>query len=370
MDIWQAAVDRIDRNQDFVLATILAVKGSSPRHVGTRFLVASDGTTVGTIGGGLFEAQVQEIALEALKARVSRHVDFSFTGADDKSTQMICGGNAEVLVEFVDSADEVNRMIYRSVADATRGRRTALFYTPLSIPLGQDKPGPLEHILVTEEGAIVGGFPGDATAISVTPEKRFLKPAQAMCVTGVDCPVFLEWLRPSATVHIFGGGHVGVCVAHLASYCHFRVMVIDDRPEFITPDRFPDADERMAVESFSEAFSRIPMDSDSFVVIVTRGHSHDKTCLGEALKTSAGYIGMIGSKRKNAIILQALLMEGFTRDDLARVHAPIGIPIGGETPEEIGVSIVGQMIQVRDRSDRLRKLGGDSGGRGPCASGA
>ena len=99
------------------------------------------------------------------------------------------------------------------------------------------------------------------------------------------------------------------------------------------------------------------MDEDSYVVIVTRGHSHDRIALAEALKTKARYIGVIGSRRKHEIVFQALLGQGFTREDIGRVHAPIGVPIGGETPEEIGVSIVAQMIQIRNRKDQLKHLG-------------
>ena len=111
------------------------------------------------------------------------------------------------------------------------------------------------------------------------------------------------------------------------------------------------------LESFEDPFAGLPVDRDSYVIIVTRGHSHDRTVLGKALRTDAGYIGMIGSKRKNHLIFQGLLLEGFTHEDLQRVHAPIGIPIGGETPEEIAVSIVAEMIQVRDRYEQLKKVG-------------
>jgi xanthine dehydrogenase accessory factor len=149
---------------------------------------------------------------------------------------------------------------------------------------------------------------------------------------------------------------VGASVSHLASFVHFRVVVLDDRSEYVSEERFPDSDQRIVLESFEDAFGGLPVDRDSYVVIVTRGHSHDRTILGQALRTDAGYIGMIGSKRKNHLIFQGLLLEGFTHDDLQRVSAPIGIPIGGETPEEIAVSIVAQMIQVRDRYEQLKKV--------------
>ena len=149
---------------------------------------------------------------------------------------------------------------------------------------------------------------------------------------------------------------MGECVAHMAAYVDFRVVILDDRAEFASVERIPDADNIVVVESFDRGVHELGIDEDGYVVIVTRGHAHDKTVLAEALKTEAGYIGMIGSRRKTGLIYKALLEEGFNREDLERVHAPIGLPIGGETPQEIAVSIIAEMIQIRNRKDRLKSL--------------
>jgi xanthine dehydrogenase accessory factor len=145
-------------------------------------------------------------------------------------------------------------------------------------------------------------------------------------------------------------------VAYLASYVDFKVVLVDDREEFASPKKVPEADQ-IHVIGFQDASSHLLLDEDSYVVIVTRGHAHDKTVLAQALRTNAGYIGMIGSRRKIKLIFESLLTEGFTREDLQRVHAPIGLPIGGETPQEIGMSIVAQMVELRNRKDSFRKLG-------------
>jgi xanthine dehydrogenase accessory factor len=209
---------------------------------------------------------------------------------------------------------------------------------------------------VDGRGLRIGGFSNDEAAWRAMPEARLLKPTQLLKVAGSEHPVFLEWLRPTSTAYIFGAGHVGACVAHLASYVNFKVVIVDDREEFACSTNVPEADQIHVVD-FQNASSRLVLDEDSYVVIVTRGHAHDKTVLTQALRTNAEYIGMIGSRRKIKLIFESLLMEGFTRDDLQRVHAPIGLPIGGETPQEIGVSIVAQMIELRNRKDALRKLG-------------
>ena len=125
-----------------------------------------------------------------------------------------------------------------------------------------------------------------------------------------------------------------------------RVAAVDDRPEFADQTRFPGAKE-VLIEPFEGVMEKLPINESAYVVIVTRGHIHDKIVLGQALKTEAKYVGMIGSRRKRDIIYQKLLEEGFTKKDIDRVYSPIGLDIGAETPEEIAVSIVAELIKVR-----------------------
>jgi len=351
--IWREALEEFQQGRNFVLASILDVQGSSPRHVGTRFLIRQDGSIVGTIGGGLFEAEVQRLAASVLESRTAHRAVFSFKGKDHQSSQMICGGDADVLLEFVDAKDKVTEEIVGRLVNMGTNRTAGYLFTQVSIPPNDQITGSLGHLLLEENGARIGRIGNEEAVLKALPEPRFLKPSQMLEVRGLDYPVFLEWLRPRGTAYIFGGGHVGACVAHLASYVNFRVVVLDDRDEFASLERTPDADEVIVLHSFQDAFANLTIDEDSYVVIVTRGHSHDRLSLAQALKTNAGYIGVIGSQRKHNIVFQALLNEGFTQEDLQRVRAPIGVPIGGETPEEIGISIVAEMVRVRNEKERL-----------------
>ncbi len=347
--IWSAAKEEIEKGRNFVLATITDVKGSSPRHVGTRFLVRTDGGIVGTIGGGLFEAQVQEFAKDALGKRESRGLEFSFTGEDTQSVDMICGGSTRVLLEFVDSSNPLNREIYERLLNMAADRDSGLLLTYAQMQPGDS--GSITHLVVDSQGTRTGGFDGDDSALREVPHPRLRKPAQLTDVAGLTYPVFVEWIHPSGAAFIFGAGHVGACVAHLAGYAGFRVVVIDDRSDLANRDGLPDADEIVVTDSFVDCVRDLPIDRDAYIVIVTRGHAHDRTVLAQALDTDAHYIGMIGSKRKNKIIFDALVAEGVAGDQIARVHAPIGLPIGGETPQEIGFSIVAEMIQTRNKRD-------------------
>ena len=351
--IWRAAVEQFGQRKNFVLATILSVEGSSPRHVGTRFIVRQDGVTVGTIGGGLLEADVQKLAMTALEQGTSHRAHFSFKGRDAESKEMICGGSAEVLLEYVDAEDRLREEIFKRLLSMTLDRKPGWLFTYAAMPRGGQ--GDVKHLVIDDSASRLGGFPGDEQALSSILETRLLKPAQVLNLPGWEYPVFLECVRPTGTVYIFGAGHVGECVAHLAAYVNFVVVVLDDRPEFASRERIPAADEAI-VAPFANVFEKLGIDEDSYVVIVTRGHAHDKTVLAQALRTNAGYVGMIGSRRKTQLVYEALLKSGFSREDLQRVHAPIGLPIGGETPQEIAVSIVGEMIQARSRRDALKKL--------------
>jgi xanthine dehydrogenase accessory factor len=163
---------------------------------------------------------------------------------------------------------------------------------------------------------------------------------------GNPVEVLVEPLMAASFLYVFGAGHVSKQIVPLANLVGFHVVVIDDREEFADPGFFPAAKE-IRYLPFEGAVERLAIDEASFVVIVTRGHIHDKTVLAQTLKTGARYIGMIGSTRKRDIIYQKLLEEGFTQQDLDRVHSPIGLDIGAETPEEIAVSIVAELIKTR-----------------------
>ncbi len=357
LSVWKAAVEHFNRRQNFALATILAVNGSSPRHAGTRLLINGTGELVGTIGGGLFEAKVCEYAMEALRSGFSTRIAFSFRGTDVlSSSDMLCGGDADVLIESISAADETQEMIFRSIWDIVSGRTSSYLFTRIDLPIGGKTNAPLHRLLLRDDGAKIGAFQDDHLAIKLAPPVRLMRCAQLLQLPNSESIIYLEWLRPQCTAYIFGAGHVGVCVAQLASFADFRVVLLDDREEFANPKRCPEADEIKILDSFRNALADVEVDNHGYVVIMTRGHTHDRTVLAQALRTPARYIGMIGSRRKTKLIFDGLLKEGYTQADLERVFAPIGVDIGGETPQEIAVSVVAEMISVRNGRSKRQKL--------------
>lgn len=163
---------------------------------------------------------------------------------------------------------------------------------------------------------------------------------------------FTKEMRLESKAIIFGGGHIGQALEPILRNIGFRTFVVDDREEYANRERFPYATEIEVIENFQDPYSRIETDEDSYVVIVTRGHMGDYEVLRETLKRKTGYMGMIGSKGKVANTFEMLLTEGFSQEDLAKIYSPIGLKIGAETPEEIAISIAGEMIRVRAENEK------------------
>ncbi len=158
--------------------------------------------------------------------------------------------------------------------------------------------------------------------------------------------VYIEVIRKAATAIIVGAGHIGLHLTKIAKAVGFEVTIIDDRAEFANPERFPDADKVIAAD-VADTLANLPIDDDTYVVLVTRGHKHDEIALRQVVNSNAAYIGMIGSRTRVRTVRERLLRDGFAREKLDQVYAPIGLDIGAITPEEIALSIVAEMVKVR-----------------------
>ena len=170
--------------------------------------------------------------------------------------------------------------------------------------------------------------------------------------------ILIEPYFPQPRLIVLGGGHIAKPLVEFASRAGFLVSVVDDRPVFANRDRFPDA-EKVICESFRSSFAQFELNEYSFVVIVTREHRHDLDCLREALNHKTAYTGMIGSKRSVNSIKDQLLGEGYPAELINRIHAPVGLEIGADTPEEIAISIMAQVIDCR----RLARTAADHADR-------
>ncbi len=331
----------VSRAESFALATVISRDGSAPRAAGARMLARQDGTTLGTVGGGVLEAQVEQLSRQVQQDHRPVVQSFQFSGKDAANMDAICGGQVDVLVEWVDAANPALVDLFTGLNAAIVDRQKVWLVTELP-PTEETRV----RALVRQDGRQTGALP---PGLSVEAICEMRLPGR---LSLDQKSYYVEPLAIAETAYIFGAGHVSRSLAEFTKAVGFWTVVLDDRADYASAARFPTADQVIVVETFTDAFCQIEVDRDSFLVIVTRGHLHDYTVLAQALHTPAGYIGMIGSRRKCQLIFDELRQQGYTEADIQRVHAPIGLPIQSETPEEIGVSIVAEMIQARAQNRR------------------
>ncbi len=326
----------------FALVTLVADRGSTPRAAGAEMLVRDDGSIAGTIGGGLLEHTMMQAAAEALAERRSRRVSADLSGADLHSAEkMVCGGSAEVLIAFVPEGDAELLAACEALREARDAGRRAWF---VSAPGGG--AATVEHCVLDEDGRLAGAAVCEAAAL------RDLTAAAELHGTAAlpdGRTAVIERVDPPALAVVCGAGHVGTEVAPLLARLGFRVVVVDDREEFASPERFPDA--RALVLPFEGALAAVGVDERAYVVIVTRGHVHDLGVLEQALDLGARYVGLMASRSKRARMQTLLREAGYGEVDIARIHSPIGLSIGAETPAELAVSIAAEIVQVRSGAD-------------------
>ena len=259
--------------------------------------------------------------------------------------------------------------IYESIANLRRRGEKAVLATIVSTS-GSAPRKESAKMLVLADGKIIGTIGGGAIEYQAYQESLKLMNGNESKLAhyeltnadaskeGMTCggivDVFLEPIKPFPSLIIFGGGHISYFLARIGKMVDFRVTIIDDRPEFANHERFPEADETIA-EDMASVTKRLEINGSSYIVIVTRGHMKDEQVLEWAVTTPAGYIGMIGSKRKIKTSFTYLQTKGIAKEQLDKVHSPIGLAIGAETPEEIAVAIMAEIIQVRRQLAEMKQ---------------
>lgn len=334
--IVQTMVEMADKGESFVLTTVISRNGSAPRSEGAKMLVRKDHSFTGTVGGGILEAQVQQLAYLVNENHQAEIRSFSFSGKDASTMDAICGGEVEVLVEWFDAQNPFNLELIHKLYETLANRRKGWLITVLDPSSKRTS-----HAMQFSDGTLLGEIPSGLTSESVAGTR-------SMDYSEKDgIGIVVEPVNIVGTAFIFGAGHVSQSLADFVKAVGFWTVVLDDRAAFCNRQRFQTADELIVLDSYTGVMEKLGIDHNSFIVIVTRGHMNDREVLAQALKTDAGYIGMIGSRRKCKLVYEELYKHGFTEQDIQRVHAPIGLAIKAETPEEIGVSICAEMIQVR-----------------------
>jgi xanthine dehydrogenase accessory factor len=251
--------------------------------------------------------------------------------------------------------------IYEEIVRLKKEGKSAALATVISAE-GSTPRDEGSKMLVLKDGTIIGSIGGgnlenlvkkvalECIASGKTGTYHFDLSEKDTKEVGMICggvtDILIEPIIPAPTLYIFGAGHISIPLSILGKMLEFSVTVIDDRADFANEERFPYVDGIYA-QDFKEVFKKLKVNENSYIVIVTRGHAFDEVVLEWAVTTTAGYIGMIGSRKKNQTLFSHLKQRGVTQETLDRVHAPIGLEIYAETPEEIAVSIMAEIIKVK-----------------------
>jgi len=339
-EIVDEVLSELEGEKPFALVTLVSERGSTPRAAGAQMLVRGDGSIAGTIGGGALEATMMEKAGEAIASRRSEVTTLRLAGGSIAEAEMLCGGSAEVLISFVPPGDAALSSVCRGLREAMAAARPARLF--MFFAAGRD-PVDVDYCLLVED-TIVGEEPCDARELRRLAGKIGVHGTAALPDGRQVHAETVE--RPSRAV-ICGAGHVAAALAPVTEHVGFRTTVLDDRAEFADACRFPTASEVVALKSFDGALAEVGVDERCYVVVVTRGHQYDFDVVVQALRTPAAYIGLMSSRTKRQRIETGLREAGFGDADIARVRMPVGLAIGAETPAELAVSIVAEMIEVR-----------------------
>jgi len=357
-NIFAHLAQKLKEKLPLALATIIETKGSTPQVTGASALFSSKGLLVGTLGGGILEADARKKALHALKEKTFFLFRFSLREDVSSKEGAICGGEVRVLI---DGAPEKYKDVFHVLSRSLCQRKPGILATFIN-EHPQEKASILRFWIEkkvkygTEMEKHFSFFQKEIKEVFGEEKPRLMKirenifPEKAM-----NNLLFLEPVFPLPQLLIAGAGHVGQALTHLGNLLDFEVIVVDDRTEFANEERLLDADQ-IIVDDIAKAVGKFPISSDTYVVIVTRGHRHDAAALRACISSEAAYIGMIGSVRKVELMRKEFLEEGWaTLRQFGRVHAPIGLPIYSETVEEIAVSIAAQLVKVRRQIQGRRK---------------
>jgi xanthine dehydrogenase accessory factor len=348
-DVLRAIEDAAARGESMALATVVAIRGSTYRREGARLAIPAEGSPVGTISGGCLEGEVCQIAGDVMREGTTRLLRYDLT-ADDEAVWgwgLGCNGVIDVFVEPAEHAVRMAGAIRRAIDE----QRELVAVTVVEAPEGAPAvPG--SRLLVEPDGTVEGSL-GDPALDAAAEEAaaRAIEEERSRVVSlGRGVEAFVEALVPPIRLLVCGAGHDAIPLVRFAAGLGWRVEVVDDRPAFLTSERFPEATGFVHVEEPSSVAASTRPDRRTFPVVMTHNFLRDKDYLRAFLGTPVPYIGMLGPQTRLLKLLDELRREGYEPDpgDLRAVHSPAGLDLGSEGPEEIAWAIVGEILAVRN----------------------
>ena len=345
--VFHETVKALEAGDPCVMVTVIQTEGSTPQKPGAKLLVRADGSGVGTLGGGCVEGDIWFAAKMLLRGSGPAEVrDYELTEEIAARDGLICGGTMHFLLDPIREPQDVLPQM-QQVERAYDGDTAIGIATLVGAPDGS--PHPVGGKLYLEANGSTKGTLGDPAldAQAVGHIRELLDYGKCKHVTTAEgYQLFVETYTMPPTLVVMGGGHISKALTNLAGPLGFQYYVVDDRPEFANPERFPDAVNTIVAE-YDKGLEGIPMNANTAVVVATRGHRYDDMAAEAAVRSPAGYVGILGSKRKNLLIFEELFRKGIPEERIRAVRAPVGLDLGGRTPEEIALSIMSEIVALR-----------------------
>jgi xanthine dehydrogenase accessory factor len=329
------------------VAMVVGVRGSAPRHLGTMMLFKPDGRTMGTVGGGKVELEAAQAASRCLGSGSSLGIEIEMVGNDATGSTPICGGKLELMIEYV-----ADPSVYSAAARAL-ARGAGIVLAVDIVPSGESKVGGLFRGAFDRSGSPLTGDASDIDRAGVAEATT----SEIGIAIRQGTRAYIR-VKPADRLLVLGGGHIGLALARFGVELGFRVSVGDERPEYTSHDRFPTTVETI-LGTYRDIIGGFEFGDSTYVVVATPSHQSDLECVRAVMGRGYRYAGFVGSRRKTGMILERLVEEGFDRAEVDSLRAPIGIDIGAETPGEIAVSILTEIIAARRNSPALAAMDED-----------
>ena len=346
--------DWLASGKGIALATVVKVEGSSPRPLGAKLIVSSKGELLGSVSGGCVESSVIEEALQCLRSGKSNLLHFGIDNSSPWSVGLACGGKIDVFIEPL-----FNLMSHRGFTNSIYEKIIELFHKDQPFIIATITSGDLQGtkgLFSVDKWEIDDSFNTWSNTFPTGDMTRLIKDGKPRLVenrieSSHPSKAFLDPILPQARLVIIGAVHIAAALVIYAHELGYKTIVIDPRSAFLTPERFPQADE--LIHSWpQDILPKLNLVRSDCITVLSHDEKIDVPALYESLKSPVRYIGVLGSMKTREARFNSLKGEGITDKELERIHAPIGLAIGALEPEEIALSIIAEIIAER----RKKKL--------------
>ena len=336
-EIWHELKKWRAEGKKAALATVIKVSGSSLRPEGSKMLLSSDGSISGSVTGGCVEGAVFEETHAVLKSGVPKLLAYGVSDEQAWEVGLSCGGSVEIFVESVDTP--AWQMVEEKLADALENNRLSVIATVIK------GTGLSRKVFISKERSITGTLGSaklDQELVAALPENWATHQPFPHTLSDGEV-VFIDFIVPLPRLVIIGASHIAIPLVALANTLDFQTIVVDARSAFATRERFPHADE-LIVGWPTKELEKLNIDAATCIVCLSHDDKQDNPSLLYAVNSDARYIGALGSRVTTAKRMTELREEGATEEQLARIHAPIGLKIGSRSPAEIALSIMAEIV--------------------------